>query len=368
MNNFKQTQSKQQGGFTITELVVGIAMTMVVSTMALQALVNSQQDFSEGRTNIETGQKLSSILDIIRRDVQQAGENISEASFPVIQVTPDGARGSKVIVYRSLQDSLPVCTAVGANLGILAGSTVTGIVTSANNNTNFTNIYPSCLSDAAPNYPLKQVAPAGTDSWDARRTDAAAPATQGVLHDGAGNIQLFEYTGNATGTQSNSFGTSNTTSISTNSFTASRNFNLGSNAYLIEKREYIVCNNTLKVLINLPDSSSGACPTDSSNVQTIATSIEAMDITTSLRTPVAATPGNPNPADLVTPGTLNGAFPDPLANPVQTWQNIQGIAVMLKAKDPKGRAFNTLSVQEQAKLTVEGKFYPRNILSAKRTR
>jgi type II secretory pathway pseudopilin PulG len=366
MNNFKQTPSKQQGGFTLTELVVGIAMTMVVSTMALQALVNSQQDFSEGRTNIETGQKLSSILDIIRRDVQQAGENISEASFPVIRVTPDGASGSKVILYRALQDSLPVCTAVGANPGILAGSTVTEIVTSANNNTNFTNIYPSCLSDAGPNYPLKQVAPAGTDSWEARRTDAATPATKVVLHDGAGNIQLFDYTGNAIGTQSNNFGNSNTTSISTSSFVASRNFNLGSNIYLIEKREYIVCNSTLKVLINLPDSGAAACPTDGPDVQTIATNIEAMDITTSIRTPVPATPGNANPADLVTPGTLNGAFPDLVAN--QTWQNIQGIAIMLKAKDPKGRAFSTLSTQEQAKLTVEGKFYPRNILSAKRTR
>jgi type II secretory pathway pseudopilin PulG len=373
MKSSQEIRIRQQEGFTLTELMVSLFVTTIVGGMSLQALVNSQKDFSEGRTNIENGQKLSSVLDIIRRDVQQAGENISEERFPVVSVVPNGVGGSKVILYRALQDPLPICTAIGSTIpfGIPSGTVVNQIVTSVYDNDAFLNANPSCRVDrptplpSTYPYPPSQLSAAGTDSWEARRTSAENPTNQGLIHNGNGQIQLFTYTGNATGVQSNSLGSGKTTSVTTNAFTTSTNYNLGSNIYLIEKREYFVCGNTLKVVINSPDTLPGACPTDSgSTVQTIATNIEAMNITMSLREAGASTTA----PDVITSTAANASFPNTALTPPQTWQNIQGMLITLQAKDPEGKAFSSLSATEKAKLTVEGKFYPRNILSAKRTR
>lgn len=370
MNNpqviFNKKHNDSHKGFTLIELISGLALTLIVSTLALQGLSNSQRGFAQDRDGIESGQKLSSVLDIISRDVRQAGEDINENSFPVIKIIPDSStQGAKLIVYRALMEPLPICNASGSVLGIPTGTVVSSIVTSSSD-TNFTDLYSSCQSDGAPDppqaYPLKQKVPAGvlSENWEARRL-AAGGTLPGVLYNGSGSLQPFVYTGNSKGTQIYNSVNANITSITTLPFTTSQNFSLNSTAYLIEKREYLVCSstNTLKVLINSPDSTYTQCSSpDSSTYQTIATNIEKMDIISSIRTPVAGA------EDTVSVLPANEAFPS--TTPVRTWQNIQGLTVRLRAKDPEGRSFASLNSAQKAKLIVEGKFYPRNILSAKR--
>lgn len=362
-------------GFTLVELIAGIALTLVVSALALQGLSNSQKGYSQDRDSIENGQRLSSVMDIMGRDIRQSGENVNETSFPVIQIIPDTTNGgSKIIMYRALTDPLPVCNAADAILGIPAGSTVSSITTSTSDSL-FNDSHSACRSDGNP-YPLKQVVPGAptiiTETWDRLRQDVSTNAADqklpAILHDGQGNLVQFVYTGNSTGTQTATTGastaTANSTSITTTPFGVTRDFPIDlSTIYLIEKREYFVCSDTLKVVINLPDTTAGECPADNGTaVQTIATNIERMDLSTYVRTPTTPTAGNTAPADTITGPFLNQDFP----RPATTWQNIQSINILLRSKDLSGRSFASLSTAEKSRLQAEGRFYPRNILSAKR--
>jgi prepilin-type N-terminal cleavage/methylation domain-containing protein len=358
-----QEQTKSSDGFTLIELIVGIAMTLIISGLALQALVNSQRGFSDDRTNIENGQKLSSVLDIISRDVRQAGEDINETQVPVIQVIDDSAKGAKIVVYRALAEPLSLCAPVNPG-------SATNIVTSVSSipaNTAFLNTNPGCKTDnpiinplsphlpsQCENYPIKQQA------WCDKRNNGTL---YGILHSG-GNIQSFTYTAESTDyVTAQPANTSNSIVLTTAAFSATQTFPVNSTAYIVEKRMYLICDNQLKVRINSDEVNCPTVPpTNDPNYQTIATNIERMDITTSIRTPVVSPPPNTTPPDVVSVLPINNDFPAP----GQTWQNIQGLTVKLQARDPEGRSFSSLSASEQARLVVEGKFYPRNILSAKR--
>jgi type II secretory pathway pseudopilin PulG len=342
--------NKQSHGFTLIELIAGMAMTLTVSALALQALSNSQRTFSADRNSIETGQKLSSVLDIISRDIRQAGEQINEARFPVITVIPSvNGTGSRLVMYRALSEPLPLCT-IG---GITAGTTV-NLFNTSSDNTVFTTTNPSCRFEAIvpPNtFPPKQ------QEWKNKRENAEQDRLPGVIHDLNGKIQHFTYLTeekNVAGTIS---------SLRTTPFNSIA-LPVSASVYIIEKREYLVCNNELKVWINSTQTGCpriGTSPTFANkfeSFQTIASNIERLDITASIRTPDAV---STNP-DVVSTLPMNGYFP----TTTTTWQNIQGLKIKLQAKDSDGRSYNSLTAQEKARLVAEGKFYPRNILSARR--
>jgi prepilin-type N-terminal cleavage/methylation domain-containing protein len=360
-----QEQTKSPDGFTLIELIVGIAMTLIISGLALQALVNSQRGFSVDRTNIENGQKLSSVLDIISRDVRQAGEDINESQVPVIQVISDSTKGAKIVVYRALTEPLPLCAPINS------GSLTTGIVTSVSSvaaNTAFLDANPACRSDnpiidplkphlpsQCANYPIKQQA------WCDKRNNGTL---YGILHSNGNTPQPFTYTVESTDyVATQPANTSNSIVLTTAAFSPTQNFPVNSTVYAVEKRMYLICDNQLKVRINSNDLNCPAIPpTNDPNYQTIATNIEKMDITTSIRTPVVNPPPNTTPPDVVSVLPTNNNFPVT----GKTWQNIQGLTIKLQAGDPEGRPFSSLSASEQARLIVEGRFYPRNILSAKK--
>jgi type II secretory pathway pseudopilin PulG len=346
--------NQQSHGFTLIELIAGMAMTLTVSALALQALSNSQRTFSADRNSIETGQKLSSVLDIISRDVRQAGEQINEARFPVITVIPSiNGTGSRLVLYRALSEPLPLCT-IG---GITAGTTVSLFNTSSDN-TVFTTTNPSCRFEAIvpPNtFPPKQ------QEWKNKRENAEQARLPGVIHDLNGKIQHFTYLTE----EKNLAGT--ISSLKTTPFNSIA-LPVSASVYIIEKREYLVCNNELKVWINSTQTGCpkiGTSPTFANkfeSFQTIASNIERLDITPSVRMPDVPTVANPSPPDLVSTLATNSYFP----TTTTTWQNIQGLKIKLQAKDSEGRNYNSLSAQEKARLVAEGKFYPRNILSARR--
>ncbi len=368
MNNYRNIAQKEldsQSGFTLVELMAGIAVTLTVSALALQAIANTQKDFSADRNNIETGQKLSSVLDIISNDIRQAGEQINEASFPVVQIINDGAKGSKLIVYRAITEPLPVCQTLPA------GTTATGFATSSNNNSfNITNS--SCTPEAigsspdatkpkCNNYPNK------TQEWCKDRVGLLK--RPGIIHNLNGKIQPFVYISETPDDYDKANPAKNVVSIVTESFTTTENFPVNSTAYIVEKRQYLICDNELKVWINSVNTNCPATivvPDDPNypftSFQTIATNIERMDITTSIRTPVASPPPGTTPADIVSSLSPNTNFP----TASETWQNIQGLNIKLRTIHPEGKSFASLSATEQEKLIVEGKFYPRNIMSAKR--
>jgi type II secretory pathway pseudopilin PulG len=345
-----RNHNKQSHGFTLIELIAGMAMTLTVSALALQALSNSQRSFTTDRNSIETGQKLSSVLDIISRDIRQAGEQINEARFPVITVIPaTNGTGSRLVMYRALSEPLPLCTVVAA------GATVSTFNTSADD-VAFNTTNPSCRADAivAPStFPPKQ------QEWKNKRESGEQQRLPGIIHDLNGKVQPFTYLTEA----KNAAGT--ILSINTTPFNSIA-LPVNGSVYIIEKREYLVCNKELKVWIN---STQTGCPSNQpsfsnkfESFQTIASNIERLDITASIRMPDTPTVPNPSPPDIVSSLTINSAFP----TAATTWQNIQGLKIKLQASDADGRSYNSLTPSEKAKLIAEGKFYPRNILSARR--
>jgi type II secretory pathway pseudopilin PulG len=363
--NIAQKELTSQRGFTLVELVAGIALTLSVGALALQALATTQKGFAADRSNIENGQKLSSVLDIISNDIRQAGEQISESSFPVVQVINDGSKGSKLILYRAITEPLGLCQAIPS------GTATTSVVTTSNNNSfNITN--PSCTPEntgpspdstkaKCNNYPSKQ------QEWCKNRLSVVK--MPGILHNLNGMLQPFVYLSETPDDYDKTNSAKNLISITTELFTPTANFPVNSTAYIVEKREYLICNNQLKVWIN---STNTDCPAiepvaiDSASpftsFQTIATNVERMDIITSIRTPVANPAPGTTPPDVVSSLTANSAFP----TATETWQNIQGLNIKLRTIHPEGKSFSSLLPQEQEKLVVEGKFYPRNIMSAKR--
>jgi prepilin-type N-terminal cleavage/methylation domain-containing protein len=334
-------------GFTLLELMVGIAMTLTVSALALAALTNAEQGFTKDKNKIEGGQKLSSILDIIGRDILQAGEQISESQFPVVKVVPDGSNGSRLVVYRAIEEALPVCSNIAANTSInevfVASNDATTRLTS-----------PSCDVSGDANV-IGGSYPANVQTWIKRRTATTNPTPNQIsviLHDGQGKTQLFTYLGE---NQSNS---QQTVKLSATAFTPTDAFPIRSTAYLVDKREYLICNSELKVRVN--NKSEGSCSdtgsfanTSASPFQTIATNITKMDISLTVRDPQTPTTTNPNPPDIVSELAANVSFP----SSARYWRNLQGVTVQITATNPSNNA-------NAEPIVASGRFYPRNILSS----
>ncbi|WP_373545009.1 PilW family protein [Chamaesiphon sp.] len=143
---------KSDRGFTLIELIVGLSIMLIVSGLAMNALVEANAGFSKDKRNIESNQNMSVILDMIGNDIKQAGENISDNNFPTIEfntvVIEDIALtedirpkmgSSKIIVRRAVIDPLTLCESIPANanpttkLSLIVADNTPAIVTSSAN-------------------------------------------------------------------------------------------------------------------------------------------------------------------------------------------------------------------------------------------
>jgi hypothetical protein len=315
-------------GFTILEMMVGIAMTLTVSALALAALSNAESGFSKDKNKIEGGQKLSSVLDIVGRDIVQAGEQVNEPRFPVIKVTPNGTKGSRLIVYRGIEEALSTCSAITSG-----SSNTTLSVASTDSAVRLVN--PSCTANTA-SYSVD------VQDWITKRTDVKNPTVNQlpvILHNGQGDIQQVTLTSES---NSNSF---QSVDLTTLPFTPSVAFPIRSTAYLFEKREYLICGDELKVRVNGDIASEGDCDlagSAASPFQTIATKIKSMNVTVT-----TATIASPTPAD-----SLDTSFPTTTLN----WRNLRGVSVKITAA-------NSDAGGGGQDIFASGRFFPRNILS-----
>jgi type II secretory pathway pseudopilin PulG len=326
-----QTSAK---GFTILEMMVGMAMTLTVSAIALAALSNAEKGFTKDKNKIEGGQKLSSVLDIVGRDIVQSGEEINDASFPVIQVTPNGARGARIILYRGLEEALSLCSAAPSTDALTSGVATSSLsLTSTNNGVQLENS--SCIPETGTTYR------SNVQAWINRRTANGtnlAGQSPFFLHDGLGNIRLVNLINETSAVSFQTIG-----GLNISPFTPNINFPNRSTLNLVEKREYLICGTELKVRVN--NSTEGSCNStgalaDSATFpfKTVATNITRMDITL----PTIATP---NPA-------ANLTFPTGGLR----WRDLRGVTVKITATNPD---VNSL----QPTIDASGRFYPRNIQS-----
>lgn len=375
----------QSRGFTLIELLVGMAITSIISVMAIQIITQISKSFNEDQKTTVNGQKMSSVLEIVGREIRQAGESVVETSFPTIQIRERGNKGASIIVYRALSEPVTICKgyAVGTtNITELIFATDKSVLGAVNAAKPFCTV--ETAEVGAEVFPLSR-----KQGWINKRlqsplTIEGKKALFGSIYSITNkSLKTFIYTSEAKIASGSSVG-SLVLKVGISPITSIPEIKVDDIAYLLEKKEYLVCGNELKVRINslvesasftgAASSADPACadiitssdPTGS--IETVAANIDKLDITMVTR-PTATIPV-PNPVATTHGKSKN--FPITTA-PDITWQNIEVIKVSVLALDPlrkqgsnlTGRDSSSLSLKDIAAFSAEGNFYPRNALSSK---
>jgi type II secretory pathway pseudopilin PulG len=364
------SQARTLSGFNLIELIVTMGITTTVIALASQALVQTQNNFSKDQRKVSASQKMSSVLEIVGREIRQAGEFITDTDFPTIQVIPLDASPNpnvSLVVYRAVSSSIPMCN-----------TTTTRLSFAISNSLNTICQVPTTDIVAPSIFPAEQ-----QTGWIGQRV-ASGGIGLGVVPQNplpAGTPRVFkpfvyrsEYS--VTGSSSRMDLGINIDAISTTAPTGP--IAVGSNAYLVIKKEYLICQSQLIVRTNSQVQSSFGSPAcaapnatldPTGTMATVATDIAKLNVNMITRirpTTAVADPPEDNfnigPGD--TDGAANGnntAFPitAPVAN-VRNWQNIQGVIVSVVAVDPESANRTT-----PASFIAQGNFYPRNALSTR---
>jgi Tfp pilus assembly protein PilW len=355
-------RNKKVLGFSLMELIIGMSITSLIAALASQALLQTQNSFTKDQQRLSNNQKTSSILEIIGREIRQAGELITDAGFPVIQVKPlTSTPGGPVslIIYRAFNDPLPICQTYPA------GTATTGLLFAANTTTNMP-CRVLATDTVATSTSLKLIG-----EWQNQRANGQLLGMVGSNR----AFQPFVYNSDPlavarANSQEMTIGTPSFTPSTTISANAGTNVN--DNAYLVTKKEYLICGNDLMVRINSqvestvnnPACSAINTSTDPTGVfDTVATNIAQLNVNMITRAVPNVNNQNP-PQDTLPDDSGNGnnlAFPTTLTTPAVTrdWQSIQGVIVNIVSINPQ-TGNNT-----PATFSSQGTFYPRNVLSTR---
>jgi type II secretory pathway pseudopilin PulG len=377
-------ENRSVKGFTLLELVFGMLIAIVVGGLALNAFIQASNSFNQDKKNIDSNQKLSAILELIGNDVRQAGEQINDARFPVIEIEPDPNStrtppSSKITIRRSLSIALNLCdnSPLTGAMSVLTVADDSLALAGCNVGTLSTTALPATVS--RPNA-LRQARDkrCQLDELDSTpNTDYcqgnAAESVMAVMSDGLGNIRTLRYTDDSQVSTTKYQISINNLSVSKPDPTAT--YASGSTPiYLIEESIYSLTNDgRLQVARN-----------GSTTPETLVKGITAFSIAARVYGDKATKAPDPinaaSPA--VAPNLLpiarrcNTATPFYICNfntyrpggagslpVIDDWKTLQGVRVNIQAKyDPTGRS-TTPSTEDLNKLTAEAEFFPRNVLS-----
>lgn len=351
--------TQKNSGFSLIELIVAMAVSSIIIVLASQALLQTQSSFSRDQRRVSANQKMSSVLELVGREIRQAGELITDPDFPTIQVVPLSAGENapvSLIIYRAISTPISMCTTHAD------GAAVNRLFFAVNTATNLTcQVLPTGIT-AGNIFPTEQ-----QEGWISQRTAAGGRALGMVANNPlpVGSRRAFRpfiYNSELSDPGIDSLNLS----IGITPVTTTGTINIANSAYLVSKREYLICGSDLVVRINSNVESTlnnPACadPDPASDPTgrraTVATDITNMniDVITRARPTVAL----PNPApDPATPANGNNtAFP--IIAPLREWQNIQGITVNIISADPGAG-----NIQPN-RFSSQGTFYPRNALSTR---
>jgi prepilin-type N-terminal cleavage/methylation domain-containing protein len=352
-------------GFSLIELVVTMAITSIVIALISQSLLQIQNSFSKDQKRVSANQKMSSVLEIIGREIRQAGELITDTDFPTVQVIPlstDANPPVSLIVYRAISNPISMCTTHADN------AVVNRLFFAVDTAVNLTcQVLPASVA-AGNTFPVEQQA-----GWINQRTAAGGSAlgmiaNNPVLPVGSPRVfRPFIYNSELSTPGINSLNLS----IEISPITTTGTINIANSAYLVVKKEYLICQSDLIVRINSNVESTlnnPACddpnPTSDPTGRkvTVATNIASMNINMITRTRPTSDVPNPVTDDLNGsddgPGNGNNiAFP--MTAPIRNWQSIQGVVVNIVSANP-GTGNNAPD-----SFSSQGTFYPRNALSTR---
>jgi prepilin-type N-terminal cleavage/methylation domain-containing protein len=408
-------------GFTLLELLVGLVIMSIVGGLALNAIVEAGKSYGSDKRNIESNQNLSAVLEIIGNDIKQAGEQISENTFPVVSIEPNAAPGSMpgssiITIRRAVAPRLTLCQNIPASTSsltslIVADSALTTDptcnVTAASISTNSTVLLPVATSASALSPALtrqtslmtarsarckldepgiKYDDPSFVNTDFCQPTKPVAPAidrekVRAAMVDATGvDIWTFDYlddvvtTGASTQHRMTIGQVDRTTqAVSPATTTPAVVYPPNTAIYLIEERTYsLAINGDLLLLVEgetspqvlmsgIQSFNISAKIYNDTTAKTIApTPTGACTLAQDPDTPTSPTAANPKYACTFTPG------------PAYDWKTLAGIKVKLQAKyDSTGQNTYTLTQLSDPnatdpnilKLRASAEFFPRNVLT-----
>jgi hypothetical protein len=110
-----QLSTPQQRGFTIVELVVASATSLVILGAALGLLTEQRRWVLSDRTRATANDNLRLATDFMGQDIKQAGERLGgDLEIPGISIIPEGSgTRSRLVLQRQLRtEKLPVCQTI----------------------------------------------------------------------------------------------------------------------------------------------------------------------------------------------------------------------------------------------------------------
>lgn len=117
---------RREGGFTLVELLVAMALFLVILTIAFNAFVSSNKLVEADTGRVMANQNVQTALDLMAADVRQAGENL-ELNLGISGIEFDDV-GNTLTVRRSIPPlpstglklaQLPLCYASGTTLQVV---------------------------------------------------------------------------------------------------------------------------------------------------------------------------------------------------------------------------------------------------------
>jgi prepilin-type N-terminal cleavage/methylation domain-containing protein len=388
IQSFSKTNETSKG-FTLIELIVGLSIMLIIGGLAMDALIQASISFNKDKKSIDSSQSMSAILEIIGSDIKQSGENINDASFPVIKIEkipsgdPDDMPGSsKITIRRALTTPLTLCE------GITSTSTNTTLTVTDDSLTEpncklgtevtvGTIIRPTTVKEARnkrcqlDNVNGNYTTPTTSDFCETTKPSDPDDDKEKVLaaiSDKSGQMRTFKYVDD-TDAEAITFGSPavagkkykiSISGLSANSAT----YDIGDPIYLIEERVY-----------SLDNSKNLTLQIDGGTREKLMKGIEKFNVSARVygdketREPDAIDPATP----AVKPNLLPKARRCDLAVPnyicefnttsIDDWKTLQGVKVNLQAKyDGTGQSA-TASTAELEKLSSQAEFFPRNVLS-----
>jgi prepilin-type N-terminal cleavage/methylation domain-containing protein len=385
IQNFSKIKNPK-AGFTLIELIFGLLIMSVVGGLAMNAFVQSSTTFAQDKKNIDSNQNLSAILEIIGNDIRQSGEQISNSSFPTIEISQNTITGttitdsSTIKIRRALTPALTLCQTIAAN------ATPTTL-TVADDNTNSTTpktttpncaplplqtdtstpILPKSLREAR-NYRCKldDINALPSTTTDSCLTTKASPDLEqlrAAIYDVSNNtLRMFNYTDDSVVTASSKFSITINNLVSQTTATP-----VDSPIYLIEERIYKLENDgTIKL------------STDGTNFTPLIAGMVKFKVSAKLYSDTTAIPKTLNNAP-ANPCSSVTSSPDykytctfNAATTGYNWKNIAGVKIELQSKyDSTGKATEGSSnvgdiaaiAKDKEKLSASAEYFPRNVLS-----
>ncbi len=386
IQNFSRV-NKTSKGFTLIELIVGLSIMLIVGGLAMDALIQASISFNKDKKNIDSSQSMSAILEIIGSDIKQSGENINDASFPVIKIEkiPTGTANmpgsSRITIRRALTTPLTLCEPITPADTKTTLTVTDDLLPEANCKigtpvTVGTIIRPTTVKEARnkrcqlDNVNGDYTTPTTSDFCETTKPsdpDDDKERVLAVISDKAGNMRTFQYVDDtsAEDNSGNPTVSGNRYKISISGLSASTaTYDIGDPIYLIEERVY-----------SLDEDGNFMLQIDGGTPSKLMKKIQKFNVSARVygdketREPDAIDPATP----AVKPNLLPKARRCDLAisnyicefntSVVDDWKTLQGIKVDLQAKyDGTGQSA-TATPAELEKLSAVAEFFPRNVLS-----